>query len=361
MAISNTYESENYSHAILDAIHYLSDVLREKAGVDGDGQALVGKALGGQAPVLRVNRLQTESERDIQKGLEQLLRGLYLGIRNPRSHEQIEDSKDTADAIIYFINYLVGILAKSQEPFTIPGFLARVFDPDFVQSHRYAELLVEEIPLNKRADVLTEIYRRKREGTGNNLRYIVHVILQQLEENQVIDFLDIVSEELKTTHDDADIRMTLQVLQPELWSKINEAPRLRIENKLIKSIQQGQADSEGGTLKGAGALGTWARDYLEYFKLKTAAGSVILEKLDEDYWNQLYIFHFFLGVLPATYDTSYKKDQCIRKVVHAIKENNTLGALLLHHYWNYPEDWREALKKELPDLFPVHEEDDIPF
>ena len=77
LAISNTYESENYSHAILDAAHYLSDVLREKTGVDGDGQSLVGKALGGQAPILRINKLQTESERNTQKGLEQIL-SLYF-------------------------------------------------------------------------------------------------------------------------------------------------------------------------------------------------------------------------------------------------------------------------------------------
>jgi len=76
--IANTYEAENYSHAILDAIHYLSDTLRAKSGVDGDGASLVGQALGGKAPRLRVNKLQTETERNVQKGLQQILRGLYF-------------------------------------------------------------------------------------------------------------------------------------------------------------------------------------------------------------------------------------------------------------------------------------------
>ena len=204
---------------------------------------------------------------------------MYQGIRNPRSHEQIEDSKDAADAIIYFINYLIGILVESKEPFTIPGFLTRVFDPDFVQTNRYAELLVEEIPINKRTDVLVEVYRRKKEGNGNNLKYIVHTILQQLNENQVMDFLNVVSEELKTTHDDGDIRMTLQILQPELWPKINEVARLRIENKLIKSIQQGEAGYEGQTINGAGALGTWAKDYLEYISVNLSELRVEFDRL----------------------------------------------------------------------------------
>jgi uncharacterized protein (TIGR02391 family) len=67
LAISNTYEAENYSPAIVDAMHYLSDVIREKSGLDGDGNALVGAAFSGQSPVLRVNKLQTESERKICK------------------------------------------------------------------------------------------------------------------------------------------------------------------------------------------------------------------------------------------------------------------------------------------------------
>ena len=93
LAIASTYQSENYTHAILDAIHCLSDVLRNKTGLDGDGTVLVGQALGGDAPRLRLNKLQTETERSIQRGVEQLLRGLYLAVRNPRSHEQFQDTK----------------------------------------------------------------------------------------------------------------------------------------------------------------------------------------------------------------------------------------------------------------------------
>ena len=82
-AVSSTYGAENFSHAILDAIHYLTDVLRDKSGLDSDGVRLVGDALGGSAPKVRVNRLQTQTERDVQDGLQQMLRGLYLGIRTP--------------------------------------------------------------------------------------------------------------------------------------------------------------------------------------------------------------------------------------------------------------------------------------
>jgi uncharacterized protein (TIGR02391 family) len=119
LAISNTYQAGNYNHAILDAMHYLSEVIRTKANVDGDGASLVGQSLGGDSPKLRVNKLQTETERNIQRGLEQILRGLYLAIRNPRAHEQFEDSKDTADAIVHFINYLLSILERFSIAFSL--------------------------------------------------------------------------------------------------------------------------------------------------------------------------------------------------------------------------------------------------
>jgi len=32
LAVADTYQAENYSHAVLDAMHQLSDVLREKTG-----------------------------------------------------------------------------------------------------------------------------------------------------------------------------------------------------------------------------------------------------------------------------------------------------------------------------------------
>lgn len=354
LAISNTYEAENYSHAILDAMHHLSNVLRERSGVDGDGVSLVGQALGGSSPRLRVNKLQTETERNVQKGLEQILRGLYQAIRNPRSHEQIEDTKDTADAIIYFINYLLEILHESEKPFTIPKFLSRVLDPDFVELDQYAELLAVEIPLNKRTDTLIEIYRMKRAGDGKKLEYMVRAILQQLSDDQITDFLAVVSDELKTTLDSADIRLTLQILPPDLWPRIDEVARLRVENKLIESIREGQMDLELGGLDrdGRGSLGTWARDFLEYFTLKTVVRMVLLNKLsDERSWVRSYVARYFMSVLPRVFDTDWGRDLCIKAIFDAVKagDSDTKDSLA-RFSGTLPEDWRNAFRESLEDL-----------
>jgi uncharacterized protein (TIGR02391 family) len=374
LAISNTYQAENYSHAILDAMHYLSNILREKTGVDGDGVNLVGQALSGDSPRLRLNKLQTETERNTQKGLEHILRGMYWAIRNPRSHEQAEDTKDTADAIIYFIDYLLSILDQSVEPFTLSKFLERVFDPDFVSSERYAELLAGEIPANKRLDTLIEIYRQRGDGNGRKLGYTVRAILKRLTQEQVTQFLAVVSDELKRTQDEQSARSTIQMLPPKLWTEISEVARLRIENKLIRSIQEGQAYPNSEKVRGA--FGTWARYLLQFFTLREQVGHVLLEELEgKDENGRLYVAKFFLDVLPKIITDKWQTQRVIIAISKAIRNNEfAVRQCLIDSIWDYTEEWQKGLVEELKDLTdpehplaffpdgtPFLKQDDIPF
>jgi uncharacterized protein (TIGR02391 family) len=349
LAVSNTYQAENYGHAILDAMHYLSDVLREKTGLDGDGHDLVNKALSGDSPRLRINKLQTQTERDEQTGIKLILLGLYSAIRNPRSHAQVQDNKDTADAIIFFINYLLAILAESQEPFTIEGFLERVFDPYFVELDRYAELLAAEIPPNKRLDTLIEIFRRKADGNGDKLGYIIEAILAQLSDDQIGDFISVVSDELKTTSIERNIRLSLQILPPQMWTRINEIVRLRIENKLISSIKEGEVWPDGRI---KGPLGTWARDYLEYFILKEEVGRILIAKLqDEDVDDRTYVANYFLGELPDVIVADYQVKLCIGAISKAIRSGDSnMKQRLVACIWEFPDEWQKQFAESLSDL-----------
>lgn len=89
-AIESSYSSQNYSSSILDAVFYLCNIIRERTGLESDGVALAGSAFGGKNPKLKVNKLQTNSDRNEQKGIEQLLRGIFQGIRNPEKSRKIQ-------------------------------------------------------------------------------------------------------------------------------------------------------------------------------------------------------------------------------------------------------------------------------
>ena len=49
-AIKKNYESDNYTGAILDSVFKLTDTIRNKTGLEGDGASLIGQAFGGDNP-----------------------------------------------------------------------------------------------------------------------------------------------------------------------------------------------------------------------------------------------------------------------------------------------------------------------
>ena len=349
LAIQSTYESGNYSHAILDAMHHLSNVLREKTGVDGDGASLVGQALGGDAPRLRINKLQTETEKNEQRGVENILRGMYQAVRNPRSHEQVEDRQSTADAVIYFIDYLLGIIEKSEEPFVMSKFLTRVFDPDFYKSQQYAELLVNEIPTNKRFDTLVTIYRQKMDGDIYSIGLVVRTIIGKLAEDQAKQYLAVAADEMSTITDEKEIRYNLHLLPPVLWSQLPDISRLRIENRVIRALREGE--SVKGTAK-RGALATWAREHFKHFSLRDQIEAVFSDKLaSPSIPSRHYVVEFFFQQLPEVILHPYRVSQCIKIIATHVRDGDkVIRNALIENMGLLPEKWQADFGTELRDL-----------
>jgi uncharacterized protein (TIGR02391 family) len=351
LAISSTYEAGNYSHAILDAVHFMSDLIREKANVDGDGPTLVSQALGGEIPKLKLSKLQTQTERDLQKGIEQILRGIYQAIRNPRSHEQITDAQETADSIVYFLNYLIGIINQSQEPFSVSEFLSRVFDPDFVETERYSDLLTSEIPPGKKLDTLIEIYRKKKEGDGKKLSFIINSLIKNLTDDQITDFISVVSDELKTTHDNETIRMVLQFFPPELWPRVNETAKLRIENKLIQSIKEGKWGPSGNRGTGGG-LATWSKRFIRFFTTRDQAARLFLEKMNSHEAVQAwYAMKFFFSEIPQLVESNENRQKFINAICRRIRQNDLYTTrFTIDFMYDAPDEWLNEIYENLVDM-----------
>ena len=69
------------------SIHSVIDEVKMKSGLGMDGDPLVNCAFGfeNQAPVIQFNNLQSDAERDEQKGIMFLLKGI-VGLRNSKAH-----------------------------------------------------------------------------------------------------------------------------------------------------------------------------------------------------------------------------------------------------------------------------------
>lgn len=293
-AIRSSVENRNYTGAIQDTMYFLSDLIRQKSGLEGDGTSLVGHAFGGRNPILKVNKLQTESEKNFQSGIEQLLRGLYQGIRNPRSHDKILDSEEDAIAIILFVNYLVKTIDQSKPPFLERDFITLVFDEDFVPNQRYAELLVGKIPPKKYLDIFYMVFHGLAEGkiNGKKIKLFIDELLKVITEEEKYDVYKEISNTLQRTGEGSTIRAMIDAFH-EIWPHLSETARLRIEHKLIKSIKEGFYDSKKGQCLD-GALGTWSRNIAEHFLLKDELLYSLTAKLDSPKpGEQNYVFQYF--------------------------------------------------------------------
>lgn len=88
--VGNRLENNQFSDSLKVALIYLTEKIRERTGLhDLDGDKLVTKAFSVSNPLIKINELKTESERNEQKGIMLILQGIYSAFRNPLNHSTI--------------------------------------------------------------------------------------------------------------------------------------------------------------------------------------------------------------------------------------------------------------------------------
>lgn len=80
----------HYAQAIFEAFKAVNNAVKKKSGVtDKDGQALMAWVFNEEKPILKLNSLRTQSDKDEQIGFKLLYMGAMTGIRNPKAHDHI--------------------------------------------------------------------------------------------------------------------------------------------------------------------------------------------------------------------------------------------------------------------------------
>jgi len=125
------FETNHYAQAISEACKALNNMVKAKmrtsssgerlnakaltdTGKSLDGSKLMSKVFGGNDPIIRLNALETDSDKDEQAGFTKLYMGAMEGIRNPKGHENTIQS-DSYKALEYlsFISLLMKRLEES--------------------------------------------------------------------------------------------------------------------------------------------------------------------------------------------------------------------------------------------------------
>ena len=103
------YLEKDYFHTVHEAAKSLCLKIRDKTGMTEDGSELINNAFSTKNPRLAINSLRTESERNQQNGLKEMLNGITHMVRNVTAHELranwIVDEKETIE-ILSIISFL---------------------------------------------------------------------------------------------------------------------------------------------------------------------------------------------------------------------------------------------------------------
>ena len=77
---------DNYFHAVFEAVKGIAERLRTMSGLTLDGTELINRVFSTKMPIIAINSLKTETEVSEQKGIANLLIGIFGAVRNPSAH-----------------------------------------------------------------------------------------------------------------------------------------------------------------------------------------------------------------------------------------------------------------------------------
>lgn len=80
------FNMRQYREAMLNGIIAIFDLIRKKSLEDGDGTRLCNHVFSLDRPILIFSDLDTEAGCNMQKGLINMINGIYIAMRNPAAH-----------------------------------------------------------------------------------------------------------------------------------------------------------------------------------------------------------------------------------------------------------------------------------
>lgn len=329
-AIEAHYERNDFTEAVRDAVFHMSEVLREKGSIeDKDGTKLVDTALLGNNPAILLNKNETTTEKDFQQGIGFAFKGIMQSVRNPLSHESFQYTKDEAEVLILYINFLLNQVDKSGGSTKIDNIIDLLFDEDFTDTQEYAELLLKEVPSKKRYDLLLELYQKRAQLPQNKLNHFLTALFASLTKAAKSDFVRVVSTSLMRCKDDNDLRMYCHYFMNDTYIEIDKLAQLRIEDLMIKSINAGKYENvynfESDTNEKkctAGSLSTWISKKIDLLGNKDAIVNLLFKKLEREYSEQEFVFTYFTPAITKK-PSEYKKSE-LYVIKSQLKKGNSL-------------------------------------
>lgn len=112
------FNGGHYSDTILTAYKVIFNEIKRISSIwDLDGKKLVEKAFSLENPLIKLNELKTQSDKDEQQGFMLLYSGAAVGIRNPKAHDLVvQQDKQKTLSYLAFASLLIERLESRTFP-----------------------------------------------------------------------------------------------------------------------------------------------------------------------------------------------------------------------------------------------------
>ena len=93
--VKQLFDDGHFAQSTFEAYKFVDKEIQRISRLSESGYKVMMQAFAVENPLIRLNSLETVSEKDEQKGFQFLFAGSVLAIRNPRGHEHsVADSPD---------------------------------------------------------------------------------------------------------------------------------------------------------------------------------------------------------------------------------------------------------------------------
>lgn len=361
-AIKKNYENEMYTNAVLESIHMLTEQIKNKTGLELDGISLIDQAFGGDMPKIKLSKFNTKYGKSIQKGMHNILIGIYTAIRDPRNYSKFNDEKEDADAIIYFINHLLKLIHSSHTAFEESVFLNRIFDSHYVKSEEYSKLLVKKIPEEEKANIAIKVILKIEDGDISVLKYFMKELLKELSRSDMNQLFYVIDDLLKLTNEYKIIGNLLYIIPGEYWIYIDKAVGIRLDNILQLDVKNGQYDAEKCKLRNDtyGALGTWmTKEHLKSFCNVEEWTVILVDKLEsKNEYEIQYVIKYFWNILcDINYENIHQRLIEYFKNQFRLNNRQIIERFLNNIMFDNNHPWWDVFKDELaehPNILSIY-------
>jgi uncharacterized protein (TIGR02391 family) len=105
--VRDLFDDGHYAQATFEAFKFLDNEIARLSSSSDFGKSLMMKAFNESAPLIKLNSLTNESERNEQEGFKFIFAGAVIAIRNPRGHDyEVRDTMDDCLDHLAFVSMM---------------------------------------------------------------------------------------------------------------------------------------------------------------------------------------------------------------------------------------------------------------